>query len=213
MHLYDENEAEGQARFFSPAKITRIRERIALAEDAQRQHQLTRQDRKLQIAISKAEKARETEQRKQQRQLARQEAREQLAREKAERQAVREAQRAEKIANATKRRHEIAEHRAQRIRAKEANQASVRSKKRLLEDDGVDQPQKRVRLCASSTRNAGSSRVSSARAGNRTPQHNTQAVLGVERAFNDLDEGTQSEEAISHIVRSGRAIRLPTRFR
>jgi hypothetical protein len=64
---YDEGETEGQGRFFSPAKITRIRERIAIAEDTQRQHQLTVQDKKLQAAITKAEKARETEERKQQR--------------------------------------------------------------------------------------------------------------------------------------------------
>ena len=70
MHLFDEDETEGQARFFSPAKITRIRERTAAAEDTQRQHQLAAQDRKLQIAISRAEKAREIEERKQQRQLA-----------------------------------------------------------------------------------------------------------------------------------------------
>jgi hypothetical protein len=36
MHLYDEGETEGQARFFSPAKIARIRERTAAAEETQR---------------------------------------------------------------------------------------------------------------------------------------------------------------------------------
>jgi hypothetical protein len=91
MHLYDEGETEGQARFFSPAKIARIRERTAAAEDTQRQHQLAVRDRKLQTAISKAEQVREAVQRKQQRQLARQAVREQLAREKAERQSIREA--------------------------------------------------------------------------------------------------------------------------
>jgi len=56
MHLYDEGETEGQGRFFSPAKIARIRERTAIAEDTQRQHQLTAQDKKLQRAISKLKK-------------------------------------------------------------------------------------------------------------------------------------------------------------
>jgi hypothetical protein len=37
MHLYEEGENEGQGRFFSLAKIVRIRERTATAEDAQRQ--------------------------------------------------------------------------------------------------------------------------------------------------------------------------------
>ena len=67
MHLYDEGETKGQARFFSPAKVARARERMAAAEEAQHQHQLAVQDRKLQRAISRAEKAREIEERKQQR--------------------------------------------------------------------------------------------------------------------------------------------------
>jgi hypothetical protein len=64
MHLYDEGETEGQGRFFSPAKVGRIRERIAAEKDAQLQHQLAVSDKKLQLAISRAEKARETEERK-----------------------------------------------------------------------------------------------------------------------------------------------------
>jgi hypothetical protein len=36
IHLYDEGETEGQGRFFSPAKIGRIRERTRTAEEAQR---------------------------------------------------------------------------------------------------------------------------------------------------------------------------------
>ena len=64
MHLYDENETEGQGRFFSPAKIARVRERTLAADEAQRQHQLTAQDKKLQIAILRAEKAAEVEERK-----------------------------------------------------------------------------------------------------------------------------------------------------
>ena len=71
MHLYDEGETEGQGRFFSPAKIARVRERMTVAEDAQQQHQLTVRDKKLQAAISRAEKAREAEERKQQCQLTR----------------------------------------------------------------------------------------------------------------------------------------------
>ena len=125
MHLYDEGETEGQARFFSPAKIARICKRMAAAEDTQRQHQLAVQDKKLQMAISKAEKVRETEERKQQRQLARQAAREQLARKKAERQAVREAQRAKKAIETAKRKQKAEEQRAQHMRAKEAKKAAV----------------------------------------------------------------------------------------
>jgi hypothetical protein len=47
MYLYNKDESKGQARFFSPAKITRIRQYIAAVEDAQHQHQLAVQDKKL----------------------------------------------------------------------------------------------------------------------------------------------------------------------
>ena len=66
MYLYDKGETEGQARFFSPTKVARARERIVVAEETQRQHQLTVQDRKLQIAISKAEKYREAQEKREQ---------------------------------------------------------------------------------------------------------------------------------------------------
>ena len=38
MNLYDDDEKEGQGRFFSPAKVVRARERTAAAADAQLQH-------------------------------------------------------------------------------------------------------------------------------------------------------------------------------
>jgi hypothetical protein len=213
MHLYDEGETEGQGRFFSPAKVARIRERTAIAEDTQRQHQLTVQDRKLQIAISKAEKARETEERKQQRQLARQEAREQLVHEKAERQAVREAKRAEKTAEAIKRRQKVEEQRTQRMQAKLANQATVRLKKRSFTEDGIDQARKRVRISTSCTRNAGNSQVSSIRVDTRIVQQATHTISNTEEAFHGVQEGVRSKDPISQFGRSGRAIQLPTRFR
>jgi DDE superfamily endonuclease len=213
MHLYDEGETEGQARFFSPAKIARIRERTAAAEDTQRQHQLAVRDRKLQMAISKAEKARETEERKKQRQLARQAVREQLAHEKTERQAIREAQRTRKTIEAAKRKQEAEERRTQRIRVNEAKQAAVKSKKRSLEEDEVDQPQKRVRTSASRMRNVGNSRASSIGPNTRTVQQSTRTISNIERSFDAVFEDVQSEDPISRSERSGRAIRLPTRFR
>ena len=213
MHLFDEDETEGQARFFSPAKIARIRERTAAAEDTQRQYQLAVQDRKLQIAISRAEKAREIEERKQQRQLARQAVREKLVREKAERRAARETQRAEKATEVARHRQEVAEHRAQRIQAKGAKKATVRSKKRSLEEDRVDQPQKRVRTNTSPIRNAGNSRASSTNVNTGMAQRVTRMISNKEEAFHDVQEGPQSEDPISQFGRSGRAIRLPTRFR
>ena len=102
----------------SPAKIARIRERMAAAEDAQHQHQLAVQDEKFQRAISRTVKAHEVEKKREERQAARQVVREQLACETPERQAVREARRAAKAAEATKRKEEAEERCTQRIEQK-----------------------------------------------------------------------------------------------
>jgi hypothetical protein len=85
MHLYDPEENEGQALFFSPAKIARVRQRVADEEQAQLQRKQSKSDKKLQAAIIRDEKARETEEKKITRNLARQITREQLTHEKTER--------------------------------------------------------------------------------------------------------------------------------
>ena len=213
MNLYDDDEKEGQGRFFSPAKVARARERTAAAADAQLQHQLVVRDKKLQMATLRAEKAREAEERKQQRQIARQTVREQLAIEKAERLAVREAQRAEKAAAITRHKRDVAERRAQRLRVKEAKLTAVQSKKRSLEEDEVDRPQKRVRTTTSRTRSAAPSRAFSIVRGTRAVQD-----LACTVSRSDMDRSEQnspelSEDPILISQRSGRAVRLPTRFR
>ncbi len=213
MHLYDEDENEGQGRFFSPAKIARVRERMLVAEDAQRQHQLTAQDKKLQAAIQRAEKAREAEERKQERQTMRQTIREQLAREKAERQAIREAQRAEKITEATRRKREAEDQRVQRIQAKEAKKATVQSRKRSLEEDEVDQPQKRPCTNASRIRSTGNSRASSIQVDTRVAQQSIRTISQSENRSEGVQQEIEVDGQISHSGRSGRAVRLPTRFR
>jgi hypothetical protein len=98
MNLYGPDENEGQALFFSPAKVARVRQRNTDLEEAEYQRKQNLSDKKLQAAIARAEKAREAEEKKNQRLLVRQAAREQLAQEKAERKATREAQRAQKAA-------------------------------------------------------------------------------------------------------------------
>jgi hypothetical protein len=213
MHLYEEGEHEGQARFFSPAKVARARERATTAEEAQRQHQLAVQDKKLQTAISRAEKALEAEKRKIERQAARQIVREQLVHEKAERQAVREAKRAEKVAEALKRKQEVQERRAQRIRAKEVKAAIVQLKKRALEEDEVDQPSKRVRTNASRKRNAANSHTSSSKSDCTIVQHSGATNSERNEASNVVHKGRKLEVTILQSGRFGRAVRLPTRFR
>jgi hypothetical protein len=213
MHLYEEGENEGQGRFFSPAKVARARDRITTAEEAQRQHQLATQDKKRQMAISRAEKAREAEERKKERQVARQAVREQLTREKAERLALREAKRVEKAAKATKHKQEVEERRAQRIQAKEVKEAAVQSKKRSLEEDRVDQPQKRVRTNASRIRNATNSHPSTGKSDFTIVQHSARTISEEEEASSAVRVEKEVEVPISHSGRFGRTIRLPTRFR
>jgi hypothetical protein len=94
MNLYDPDEKEAQSLFFSPAKVARVRQRNADIEQAERQRQQDISDKRLQLAISRDEKAREAEIKRNQRSVARQAARQLLAQEKTERIAVREAKRA-----------------------------------------------------------------------------------------------------------------------
>jgi hypothetical protein len=213
MHLYDEGETEGQGRFFSPAKVARARERAAAAEEAQRQHQLAVQDKKLQIAISRAEKAREAEERKQQRQIARQAAREQLASEKAERQAVREAKRAQKAIDDAKRKRDVEERRAQRMQAKEAKAVPFQSRKRPIEDDEGGQPQKRLYTDAIRMRHKHDPSISTQKSASSSIKRTTSRIPQAKQVLNDVQSQGERDGPISHSERSGRTIRLPTRFR
>jgi hypothetical protein len=115
MHLYNPGEHEGQALFFSPAKIARVRQRVADAEQAERQYKQDTSDKKLQRAIARDEKAREAEEKRNRRKAERQAAREQLAQEKAKRRTIRETKQAQKAAETAKRRRIAAETKAQRI--------------------------------------------------------------------------------------------------
>lgn len=60
MHLYDPRENEGQALFFSPAKIACVCERIAQEEQTQIHKKQAKIDKKLQAAILREEKGRKT---------------------------------------------------------------------------------------------------------------------------------------------------------
>ena len=117
MNLYDPEEKEGQALFFSPAKVARVRARVAEEKQAEQQRKQAVSDKKLQRAIARDEKAREIDEKRIARDLARQTAREELAREKAERQAIREAKRAQKAREAIKRKQDAAKAKAQRLQA------------------------------------------------------------------------------------------------
>jgi len=115
MYLYNPEEKEGQALFFSPAKITRCRDRAESEKQAEQQRKQIASDKKLQRVITRDEKAYKTEEKRIVRDLARQAAREELAYEKAERQAIREAKKAQKTTEAAKRRLNVAKVKTHRI--------------------------------------------------------------------------------------------------
>ena len=96
MNLYNPGEKEGEALFFRPARIGRVRARNADDKQAEEQRKQIVSDKTRQRAIIRDEKAREAEEKRITRDLARQTARQELARETAERQAIRQAKKAQK---------------------------------------------------------------------------------------------------------------------
>jgi hypothetical protein len=71
MNLYNPGEKEGGVLFFSPAKIARVHARDADEKQAQEQRKQIAREKKRQRAITRDEKARETEERRVARELAR----------------------------------------------------------------------------------------------------------------------------------------------
>jgi hypothetical protein len=213
MNLYDPDEKEGQALFFSPAKVARVRQRNADLEEAERQRKQNLSDKKLQAAIARAEKAREAEEKKNQRLLARQAAREQLAQEKAERKAAREAQRAQKAAEAAQRKQRAAETKAQRMRTKISEREVAKSKKRAIEVDEPERPKKRRRTNLLQSRNTTISHDSRNVSDNIDTQPSDTTVAVATGVTPAVRMRNASRRPISLPLRSGRSSNLPTRFR
>jgi hypothetical protein len=212
MHLYDPEEKEGQALFFSPAKIARCRDRAESEKQAEQQRKQIASDKKLQRAITRDEKAREAEEKRIARDLARQAAREELAYEKAERQATREAKKAQKATEAAKRRQDAAKAKAQRIQSKEMIQTGVKMKKRLLAMDESERPKKRPRTQTSHSQIAVNSIDLLSLSDNRAIQlsDNTLSTRDLTQSSNRMRNA--EERLISLPMRSGRTTRLPARF-
>ena len=212
MHLYDPGEIEGQALFFSPAKIARVRARVTDEKQAEQQRKQTISDKKLQRAITRDEKARELNEKRIARDLARQVAREELAREKAERQATREAIKAQRAVEATKRKRDAAIAKAQRIQAKEVAQKSTNAKKRVLNADESERPKKRPRTQTSPSYPA-------AILNDLTVSVNTIAGKSLDGELQITESGQSSDRVenaerrpISLPLRSRRNTRLSARF-
>jgi hypothetical protein len=101
----------------------------------------------------------------------------------------------------------------QRTQAKEAKQATAKLKNRSLREETVDQPRERVPITASCVGNTSNSHDSSMEPNTRMVKQSTRIILDTERISEVVHQDTQSEELILHSERSGRAVRLPTRFR
>jgi DDE superfamily endonuclease len=213
MNLYDPDENEGQALFFSPAKVARVRQRNADLEEAERQRKQNLSDKKLQAAIARAEKAREAQEKKNERLLARQAAKEQLAQEKAERKAAREAERAQKAVEAAQRKECAAEARAQRTQAKKPPQKMIRSKKRSIEVKESERPKKRRRTNLPQSHNATISNDSRNVTDNIDTQLSGTTVAVANSATPAVRMRGASGRPISLPLRSGRRTNLPSRFK
>jgi hypothetical protein len=212
MNLYDPEEKEGQALFFSPAKIARVRARDAEQKQAEQQRQQIRSDKKLQNAIARDEKARQAEEKRIARDLMRQAAREELAQEKAERQAIREARKAQKEAEATKRKEDIAKRKLQPLQAKEITQTATNLRKRPLNVDESERPKKRPRTQTSPSRFATNLIDSTNEAGTTIARLSNDIISAIDLARSSNGEQNGEDGQISLPVRPGRSIRLPARF-
>ena len=99
------------------------------------------------------------------------------------------------------------------MRAKKLKEAATQSKKRSLADDAGDRPQKRVRTNASRTRTAPNSRPASSKLDTAIAEHSATPISEEGEAPSVVQKGRKLEVPISQFGRSGRTIRLPTRFR
>lgn len=211
--LYDEDEVEAQGLFFSPAKVARAQERMRLAEEEQAQQQRTKSDRKLQKAIERQEKANKAIEKRIERQNERERVREQARLEKEERRYEKEAAKILRASEAAKRKRDIESRRAERMRLKESKEQLLKSKKRTLQDEESIEPRKRRRITAPRSLSAGDS-LNPLRALEAIVYSDSLTKRSAPTAsLCDTSTMNQSPVRITQSGRSGRAIKLPTRFR
>lgn len=213
LHLFEEGDDPAQARFFSPEKIARLRTGIATAEEAARQRQQDKENKKLQKAILKAEKAREAQEKKEARQLAQQAAREQAAREKQEKRTIKEAQKAAKAAEAAKSKRNAEEQRAQPLPAKEGKRKVEARKKRPLDEEETSRPAKRLRSGLPTTRNASETHDTSIGSDCTVVRLPSLKRTGEEASSNAVTSRNEASTQNMRVARSGRAIQLPMRYK
>jgi hypothetical protein len=212
MGLLEKGENPSQPLFFSPSRVGRARQRAADEAEAERQRKQAIQDRKLQIARARAERALEKEERKAARVAAREAAEAERARKKAEQAARKAAHQASKLAEATKRHQDVATETEQSIVIKETEGNAGKSKKRRLVEEEPIAPRKVP--CAKlpahrNMQNASSSRII---LGSPEPEPYTKVVSKLDTSRSTSVQQGAGGTLVSQRSRSGRSIKLPTRF-
>ena len=92
-------------------------------------------------------------------------------------------------------------------------ETTIHSKKRSLEEEVVNQPQKRVRTNTSWVRTAPNSHHSSIKGDNKLVEHSATPILKEQENLNIVQKERKLRVPISESGRFGRTVRLPTRFR
>jgi hypothetical protein len=214
LDFHEKGEQAGQALFFSPAKVTRARERAAALEEAELQRQRTAADKKLQQAIAREEKAREAIEKKARKEVERTAAREELAREKAARQAEKKVKKVQKAREEELRKIEIEKKRIDRMQAKKSSSQKAKvGEKRSIDDDKVDRPRKRVRFVRSHLRNQPLTIKSTLQLDSTVIEHSNNTNGDTITATDELQLQDATRWSNSLPLRSGRHTRPPARFR
>jgi hypothetical protein len=160
MGLFNVEENGGQPVFFSPAKVELVRQRQMDQEQADEQRRQAIENRRLQTAITREERAREAAKKKEQRAATRLALQEQRVQEKADRAAKREARRAQKSEEATRQKAERIARMVERqtireakLQAAAAPKADVRGHKRHGSGDKIEGGRKRLHMTGTQQRN------------------------------------------------------------
>jgi hypothetical protein len=136
---------EDQTLFFNPAKIARAREYAAALEKAEAQQKRTAADRKIQQAIAREEKARESADKK-----ARKETERIAAREKAAKTAEKEVKKAQKAREMELYKTKIGKKRPERAQIKKPKLQKIKvGEKRSIDNNKIDKSRKRARIVRS----------------------------------------------------------------
>lgn len=167
----------------------------------------------MQAAVAREDKAQEKERKKIDRELARETVRRQVAEEKAQRAAKKEAQKLAKAAELTKRKLEAEKKRANRIQVKSDLQTAKGIKKRSLEDQAVERPSKRARTALSRTRSATDTHVATTVLKTSTIEDSEASSSRARRGREVVQNKKQSIVSEFESGRTGRTIKLPSRFR